>query len=210
MHARIVISNVFKEKKLNTYLSGTRKKRLSRLGWLSFMVSSNSKIRWHQNPRLWFKCIGWLPESITTGDQGDILWWLLVELRRAQYPISESLTAHDLGYVFPHSFLFTLYPMLWLLQQLRAIISKATIYLDLFYLCIVSFFSFKSYSPTPKNLPTRNWHLKMALLATAEGSLGKRDGCPKPSYIDREQNSNNKPKVWKTSGGWTKRVILKI
>lgn len=48
------------------------------------------------------------------------------------------------------------------------------------------------------------------LSATAEGSLGKRDGCLKPSYSDREQNSNNKPKVRKTSGGWTKRVILKI
>ena len=92
MHAWIVIFNVFKEKKLNTYLSGRRKKRLSRLGWLSFMVSSNSKVRRHQNPCSWFKCFGWLPESITTGDQGDVLWRLLVELKRAQYPISESLT----------------------------------------------------------------------------------------------------------------------
>lgn len=115
-----------------------------------------------------------------------------------------------LGMFFHILSLFPLYPMLWLLQQLRAIISKATIYLHLFYLCIVSSFSFKSYSPTPKNLPTRNWHLKMTLSATAEGSLGKRDGCLKPSYSDREQNSNNKPKVRKTSGGWTKRVILKI
>lgn len=35
------------------------------------------------------------------------------------------------------------------------------------------------------------------LSATAEQSLGKRGGCLKPGYIDRGQNSNNKPKSLK-------------
>ena len=144
-----IMSNVFKKKNLNAYLSGTRKKWLSRrLGWLCFMVSSNSKIRWHQNPCLWFKCIGWLPGWITTGNQGAILWRLLVELRRAQYPISESITAHNLEYVLPHSFFFSPYVLCCdFFSNWQLFFSKATIYLDLFYLCIVSLFFLQKLEP---------------------------------------------------------------
>ena len=139
MHAWIVISNVFKEKKLNTYLSGRRKKRLSRLGWLSFMVSSNSKVRWHQNPCSWFKCFGWLPESITTGDQGDVLWRLLVEFKRAQYPslspLPESMTTGDQGDV--------LWRLLVELKRAQYPISESLTARDLGYVFPHSFF----YSP---------------------------------------------------------------
>lgn len=74
-----------------------------------------------------------------------------------------------------------------------------------FCLCIILFF-LQKLQPKPKNILARKLHLKIALLAIAKGSLG-REMVSKTLLLEEGQNNNNnKPKAWRTSGGWTKRV----
>lgn len=69
--------------------------------------------------------------------------------------------------------------------------------------------SSKSYNLGFKNIMARNWYLKIAPLAIAEESLGKRDGYLKPCYPERGWNNDTKkPKTWKTSRGCTKRGMI--
>lgn len=70
--------------------------------------------------------------------------------------------------------------------------------------------SSKSYNLAYKNIMARNWYLKIAPLATAEGSLGKRHSYLKPCYFEKGQNNNNtnKPKTWTTPKEWRKRMVI--